>query len=193
MRRYLIRIENSQRYKPAETIQLLIKLRKCVDEYRSVVKNLRVTEIAIEFDLYFVDEYMKMKSLDNLGKEFGLVLTQKDLENEQTIGDAANVIELGIKLFNEERFWECHETVEQLWRKTSKGPEKDVQQGFILAASALVHFQKDEPSICLGMIPRTLSKLNQWNEQFYHKLDVNALKDNLNNILASGNIVPFKV
>ena len=45
----------------------------------------------------------------------------------------------GIRLFNEEEFFECHEVLEELWAETI-GEEKRFYQGLIQAAVALFHF-----------------------------------------------------
>lgn len=45
----------------------------------------------------------------------------------------------GIRLFNEEDFFECHEVFEELWSE-SLGDDKKFLQGMIQAAVALFHF-----------------------------------------------------
>ena len=81
-----------------------------------------------------------------------------------------------MSLFNEQRYCKCHETLEQIWRRQERGDERDVQQGIILDASALVHFQRNEDKVCLGMIPRALAKLDKWSEDKYYSFDVGKPK-----------------
>lgn len=45
----------------------------------------------------------------------------------------------GIRLFNEEEFFDCHDVLEELWAE-SDGPEKKMIQGLIQAAISLFHF-----------------------------------------------------
>src|ERR1700684_2180707 len=45
----------------------------------------------------------------------------------------------GIRLFNEQEFFECHEVLEELWSETL-GEERKFYQGLIQAAVALFHF-----------------------------------------------------
>lgn len=45
----------------------------------------------------------------------------------------------GIRLFNEEEFFECHDVLEELWADTL-GEEKKFLQGLIQASIALFHF-----------------------------------------------------
>lgn len=192
LHRYLIRLENSRHANPSETIPLLIELRGLAGEFGSVVKNLRVSERAIEFDLYVLNEESKIRTVSKLEK-LGKKLGEKDLELEQIPIDKSLVLKDSVDLFNEQRYWECHETLEQIWRRERKGAEKDVQQGIILTASAFVHFQKNESDVCLGMIPRTLQKLESWKEQKYFTIDVGNLKDNLKKIYDSQKIMLFKI
>jgi uncharacterized protein len=192
--RYLIRLENSNGYSPKDTISLLILLRKSAGEFGTIVKNLRVTENAIEFDLYVLDSKKKEETIAKLEKEFGKKASERDLEKEEgTPPDKVEVLKQSIELFNDQRYWECHETLEQIWRREPKGPEKDVQQGIILAASALVHFQKNEDDVCLGMIPKALSKLDRWLEKTYYLIDIENLKGKLREIEGTGVIRLFKI
>ncbi len=45
----------------------------------------------------------------------------------------------GLRLFNQEDFFECHDVLEELWSETL-GEEKKFIQGLIQAAIALFHF-----------------------------------------------------
>ena len=47
----------------------------------------------------------------------------------------------GIELFNAGRFFECHETWEDVW-KLSEGTEKNFYQGMIQIAVAILHAQR---------------------------------------------------
>ena len=48
----------------------------------------------------------------------------------------------GIRLFNEEEFFDSHETLEELWSEII-GEEKKFYQGLIQAAVALFHFDNE--------------------------------------------------
>jgi len=45
----------------------------------------------------------------------------------------------GLRLFNEEDFFECHDVLEELWSEVL-GDEKDFYRGLIQASVALFHF-----------------------------------------------------
>jgi hypothetical protein len=170
-------------------------LRRGADEFTSVIKNLRVSETAIEFDLYTIDEEKKLKTISKLELEFGQEVSERDLALEETgeVPDKEQVVERSVGLFNEQRFWECHETLEQVWRKETDRTEKDVQQGIILTASAFVHYQRNEDDVCLGMIPRALSKLEKWSLKTYHMIDIELLREELREIQRSKIIHLFKI
>src|SRR5438309_10130917 len=57
----------------------------------------------------------------------------------QTVVDS--LLTQGIELFNQARFFEAHERWEQVW-KEAEGEEKDLYQGLIQAAAALLHAQR---------------------------------------------------
>jgi len=176
----------------------MIEFRKKVDQLGVVVKNMRLTEVAIEFDLYAGDKTIMENAVSALSKEYGNVLLDRDLTAEETsfptlYRNKVETVKESVDLFNEQRYWECHEAMEQIWRREANLAEKAVQQGLILAASALVHAQKDEDAICLGMIPRTLAKLETWKEDRYYSLNVALLKQSLEDILKSGKIFYPKI
>jgi predicted metal-dependent hydrolase len=104
--------------------------------------------------------------------------------------DRAESLKEGVKLFNEERFWESHEVLEQIWRE-SKGLERDAVQSLILTAAAFVHYQKNETDICVSVLKRARSKANDAAGAELIYLD--ELKEKLDPILASGNIRLFKL
>jgi len=176
----------------------MIEFRKKVDGFGAVVKNMRLTEVAIEFDLYTSDRAQMEKAVSELAKEYGPILLDRDLTEEETkfptlYRDKVQTVRESVDLFNDQRYWECHEAMEQIWRREKNPNEKAVQQGMILSASALVHAQKDEDAICLGMIPRTLQKLDAWNEELYYSLDVGRLRRSMEEMLKSGKITYPKI
>ena len=176
----------------------MIEFRKKVDKAGTVVKNMRITGVAIEFDLYANDNSSMEKSVTELSEDYGSVLLDRDLTAEDTsfptlYHDKEETVKESVQLFNEQRYWECHEALEQIWRRETNPIEKALQQGVILSASALVHAQKDEDAICIGMIPSALTRLNQWKEGSYYSLNVDLLKKSMEEILKSGKIIYPKI
>ncbi|MHB8567268.1 MAG: DUF309 domain-containing protein [Nitrososphaerales archaeon] len=181
MQRFLLRLENSRKYRPDMIHAVRAELAKSAEQYGTAIKNLRISDAAIEFDIFSSDEQSRNKTIDKLSGEFGRLLNQRDLLKDSDAVSKEEMVRIALELFNEQRYWECHETLEQAWRK-EKGSEKSVQQGIILAASALVHFQKNENEVCLGMILRALAKLDNWEEEKYYAFDVDRLKRSLTDI-----------
>jgi uncharacterized protein len=183
MQRFLVRLANSRKYTPQDTSSLTREYQDAVKGFGSSVKNVRVSEIAVEFDLFSANSDSREKSLEVLLKH-GPLLTERNLSDIQTVRRSKeNVVNSSIDLFNEQRYWECHESMEEIWRLEPNPEEKAVQQGLILAASALVHVQRNEYEVCLGMFPRTLEKLKKWKGGKYYSFDPAKLIEALNRIL----------
>jgi uncharacterized protein len=64
----------------------------------------------------------------------------------------------GIDLFNEGRFFECHEAWEQAWLR-SKGQEKLFYQGMIQAAVAILHTQRGNLDGTRSLRAKAIDKL----------------------------------
>src|SRR5579863_9287343 len=93
--------------------------------------------------------------------------------------------------FNDERYWECHEVLEGIW-KTKTGEEKILLQGIILVCAAFVHHQKDEPEVALGVMRRAIRQLG-YGSEIYHGVSVPTLNARCAEILATGKCLNFKV
>jgi predicted metal-dependent hydrolase len=109
---------------------------------------------------------------------------EEKIEKEKAVKD-------GIFFFNDERFWECHEVFEGIW-KNCHGEEKMLVHGIILVAAALVHYQKDEDSICLSILGRALEKLSHSSGNYYN-IDVDKLRSKVLDIRNSGKITTFEI
>ena len=83
-------------------------------------------------------------------------------------------------MFNQERFWEAHEVLEEIWHP-AKGVDRDVIQGLILTAAALVHYQKNEKAVCLSILARALPKLGKIDN--FKGLDTKRLKAIIDQII----------
>ena len=64
----------------------------------------------------------------------------------------------GIRLFNSEKFFECHEAVEALWLK-STGEEKTFLHGLIQVAAAFHHQQRANPVGARSLLEKGWKKL----------------------------------
>jgi uncharacterized protein len=104
--------------------------------------------------------------------------------------DKREALAEGIQLFNEERFWECHEALEQAWH-ISKGVERDAIQSIILIAAAFVHYQKGEDEVCLSILRRAKAKMA--SAKNYETIDLQGLERNIDMVLDSEKIQSFKL
>jgi uncharacterized protein len=96
----------------------------------------------------------------------------------------------GIELFNEERFWESHEMLERIWHP-AKGAEKEIIQGIILTAAALVHAQKDRNETSLGMLKKAWDKLG--NDEHYQGINLKMVRNQISDMLERRDPKPFKI
>jgi uncharacterized protein len=101
------------------------------------------------------------------------------------------ILEDAKRYFNAERYWECHETLESVWRP-AKGDEKRMVQGIILICAALVHEQRGERDVALGIYRRALPQI-AWPERTYHGIDIPRLRQNVERSLERGDPSPFKI
>jgi hypothetical protein len=118
------------------------------------------------------------------------IVNVKLLDTPLKIVDKEEALAEGVQLFNDERFWECHEVLEQAWH-VSKGVERDAIQSIILTAAAFVHYQKGEEEICLSILRRARAKMT--TAKTYEKMDFQELVTDIDGILDSEKIRLFKL
>lgn len=188
MLRYIVRLNNSKKSKPQQIHEISSELVRVVEKFGVSGKNFRISEVAIEFDLFANDDESKNRAIEALVLQYGPLLSERNLSEESKIQDKRAVVKLAKELFDEQRYWECHEVMEAIWRREKDPMEKDLQNGVILAASALVHAQKDEIGVCFGMLPRTIEKLACWKGRDYYGLGVDLLRTRLKDMLVTHDI-----
>jgi predicted metal-dependent hydrolase len=93
--------------------------------------------------------------------------------------------------FNAERYWECHEVLEGVWR-TKSGEEKNFLQGLILVCAAFVHHQKGEEEVAYSVLSRALRQLSYPNGP-YGGFDPGEVRQKAQAILDSHRFVEFQV
>jgi hypothetical protein len=169
--RYVVRLAHARLHQPEHQSELLGRIRELIKPLGGKAINLRISRQALEFDL-FCDPKMELHpfftALDPLGK----VLTYRRLDTVSPVGIPANVISEARGLFNEERYWEAHEVLEGLWKST-QGSERQLLQGLILTAAALVHVQKNETGVVGRMLEDAAQRLKN-QPATYFGLDMRA-------------------
>lgn len=185
MKRYIVHLQN-QGFSAKNASELLMKARSLADN-DVVIRDTRVSSKLIEFDLSITSEKLEalLEQLTEISPLASYTeITERQVEKERAIEDAKS-------LFNDERYWECHEVLEGVW-KHSSGNEKELLQGIILTCAAFVHAQKDESDVCFSVLNRSLAKLQNANGAYYG-IDIDRFKQTVANILSTKNIQYFKI
>ena len=158
-------------YGPEYSREIISKARNLTSDMNASVRVCRIARKFVEFDVgvekedldALVEKLSPIGPIDNIRH-----VLEEEIDKEQGIKD-------GIFYFNNERFWECHEAFEGVW-KQCVGREKELVQGIILFAVAFAHAQEDELSIGIGMLSRVLEKLGI-SPSIYHSIDVDRIRD----------------
>ena len=114
-----------------------------------------------------------------------------DLGMAQPHRSEADLLDEARDLFNGERYWECHEVLEGLWRQ-KQGDEKKLLQGIILLCAAFVHHQKGEDSVALGVLRRALPQL-EFSMPGYGGFKINQLRQAAESVLRERKFSAFRV
>ena len=189
MARFLVRLENQNGHTPQETSKIAERVRKLLGSKDSI-GHLRVSRKAVEFDLFASDQADLAAKKSVLEEKIARVLTVKPLDVLPKPREKLEVLREGISLFNDERFWECHEVLEQIWHP-AHGVERSTIQGLILTAAALVHHQKGEDDVCLRMLRKAFDKLGSQN--VYEGVDLKHVRAQIQEMIASKNPKPFTI
>lgn len=186
MERYLLHFKN-EKYLPQNCRDLARKGRDLVSDMNVSVRLARVATKFIELDIAAEKE-----DLDTLVKRLspiGEVDNVRHVVEEHITKDQG--IEDGIFYYNNERFWECHEAFEGVW-KQCYGREKELVQGIILVAVAFAHQQENEESIGIGMLSRALEKLGT-SPSMYHSIDVDKIRKHVIEMQKANKLTRFEI
>jgi len=179
--RFLVRLKNTNGFTPRDCKALLKIAYARIRILNADVGNLRVSPAAIEFDVITHSKEVMELCLTKLVEGLGPALTVRRLDLPAQMSTPARSVEEGIVLFNDERYWESHESLEAAWR-TATGVEREILQGIILLAASLVHLQKDEADISLSIMKRGNVRLPQQGELY--GVDLAKLKQRVDEVLA---------
>ena len=182
----MVHLKNSH-YVPSNSHELLLRAREITSIMKITVRDMRVLRRYLEFDVSIPKERLEqlIKKLEPIAP-----LDHTKHVVDEPIGKEES-IEKGRYYFNYERFWEAHEVLENAWKK-SEGKEKELVQGIILVAAALVHYQKNENNICLSIFNRALEKIGDAKGQ-YHMIDMDALRNKVSSMVQTGKIETFTI
>jgi len=193
--KYLVRLANDRGFAPRDWQHASDIANKAVRELGGRVGATRIGTKVVGFHLLLQKNEDIDEALRRLSSAMGSVTSWRQLGVPREPKPKEELIEDAKELFNEERFWECHETLERLWLevggKDVLSTEVEVLHGLILVAAAFVHYQRAEDEVALSVLRRALRNLDAWQEDHYLSLDTESLKQNLRGILDSGVLHSF--
>jgi len=183
----MLHLKNTSNHNRLMAKEILRDSRRLASGMDLILRDCRVSKKYVEFDTT-----LPQSSLDELIEKLSSIgpLDHAKHVVEEVIEKEEAILQ-GIDYFNDERFWECHEVFEGVW-KNCDGNEKFLVQGLILIAAALVHYQKDEDSICISIFNRALEKLENSNGKYY-KIDIDKIKNIVNEMINSKIISSFLI
>lgn len=174
-------------YFPKNSQELVHKARDLCSDMEASIRVARVASNFVELDVsvaqdkmeFLIEKLSPIGSLDNARHVF-----EEEIAKEKGIED-------GIFYFNNERFWESHEAFEGVWKKCV-GREKELVQGIILLAVAFAHAQKNEHSIGIGMLKRSLEKLGD-SPSMYTTIDVDRIREKIKTMQKKNMLTIFEI
>lgn len=186
MERYMIHLKNNG-YHPIHSSDLVHRARELCSDMHASIRVARVASTFLEFDVsinpddldLLIEKLSPIGGLDNTRH-----VVEEKIEKEEGLKD-------GVFYFNNERFWESHESLEGVWKKCY-GKEKELVQGIILLAVAFAHRQKNESSIGLGMLGRALEKLGD-SPAVYGNIDVNRIRNKIKEMQTTKDLAIFEI
>ena len=186
MERYMLHFKNTK-YGPEHSREIIYKARDLTSDLDASVRVARIARKFVEIDVgvekedldILVEKLSLIGPIDNIRHVF-----EEEIEKEQGITD-------GIFYFNNERFWESHESFEGVWKQCF-GREKETLQGIILFAVAFAHAQEDELSIGIGMLHRILDKLGT-SPSMYHSIDIDRIRNKAIEMQQANNLTIFEI
>lgn len=187
MERYMLHLKNSSDLNRKMAKDILRQSRRLASGMDLTLRDCRVSKKYVEFDTS-----IPQSNLDELVEKLSVIgpldhakrVVEEIVEKEKAISE-------GISYFNNERFWECHEVLEGVW-KTIDGEEKKLVNGLILVAAGLVHYQKDEDNTCISIFNRALEKL-QNSSGMYHEIDIDRVKSLVIDMIKTKKISTFEI
>ncbi len=187
MKRYMFHLQNKVPYTSKDATVILYKARELIEPEISV-RDARISNKYIELDTS-ISEEIDLKSIIKRVESIAPLVSYVEIKDRHMEKDKA--IERAVQLFNDERYWEAHEVLEQVW-KSATGTEKGILNGIILVAAALVHDEKNEQDICVSILQRARTKLEGASGKYYG-IEISVIQDRISEIISSHNIRRFTI
>ena len=183
----MLHLKNNSDYNRKMANTILLQSRDLAYGMNLILRDCRISKKYVELDTSVPEAF-----LDDLVKKLSIIAPLDHAKHviEETF-EKTDAISQGRSYFNDERFWECHEVLEGVW-KSIDGDEKKLVNGLILIAAGLVHYQKDEDETCISIFNRALEKL-QYSSGMYYKIDVDRVKSLVLDMIKTKKISTFAI
>ena len=183
----MLHLKNNSDYNRKMANTILLQSRDLAYGMNLILRDCRISKKYVELDTSVPQAF-----LDDLVKKLSTIAPLDHAKHviEETF-EKTDAVSQGRSYFNDERFWECHEVLEGVW-KSIDGDEKKLVNGLILIAAGLVHYQKDEDETCISIFNRALEKL-QYSSGMYYKIDVDRVKSLVLDMIKTKKISTFAI
>jgi hypothetical protein len=183
----MLHLQNTVPYTPRQANVLLQKARELVEPEVSI-RDARVSKKYIEFDISIAED----KDLGPTVERFQVIAPLASYEEiMERFMEKDEAIMRAVQLFNDERYWEAHESLEYVW-KNATGTEKEILNGIILVAAAFVHHEKDELDICVSILHRAKRKLEGATDEYYG-INIAKVVELISNFIKTGQVRRFTI
>jgi predicted metal-dependent hydrolase len=104
----------------------------------------------------------------------------------------------GIRLFNAQKYWECHEVLEHHWL-SDRGPIRNIYWAVIQVAAAMIHYRDNNIVGATGLINKAKNKFLKCAEEniesalLEEKLSWSKLKNLVNEVPDKPELEDFKL
>ena len=183
----MFHLENTVPYTSKDATVILHRARELMEPEISI-RDARISNRYIELDASITDGIDIKRVIERL-ESIAALARYVEIKEHHMEKDKA--IELAVQLFNDERYWEAHEVLEQVW-KNATGTEKEILNGIILVAAAFVHDEKNEQDICVSILQRARKKLEGATGKYYG-IDISVIQDRISEIITSHIIGRFTI
>jgi uncharacterized protein len=110
---------------------------------------------------------------DRTGRPLPYDTDETELLEEWEYDTVEEALEIGVRLWDEQRLFEAHECLEDVWH-AAPDDDRDFWQGVIQIAVAGVHHQRDNPTGAAALLDRAREKLERY-PAVHRGVDVAAL------------------
>lgn len=186
MRRYMVHLKNDS-YSPKDAAILLHKARSLIEYDGLIVRDTRVSSKHVEYDISMPAGHAE----EFIGKLASISPVESIEEVVERHIPKEAAIQMAIRAFNDEKYWNAHELLEGVW-KPATGEERSILNGIILVAAAFVHDEKDETGICISILRRALAKLES-GRGVYAGIDIDRLAGKVTEIINTGRVTRFTI